>query len=86
MTLGQEPAEADCPVPSYAGDNLVNLAAELELSLTGRSPSRGLSLELAELTSRRLHPPMQVLVSPSLKCHPDPNLRRPLLPGGSHCN
>ena len=30
------------PVPSYEGDNLVNLLAELEIRLTGRSPTRGL--------------------------------------------
>ena len=27
-------------VPSYEGDNLVNLLAELEIRLTGRSPTR----------------------------------------------
>ena len=37
------------PVPSYAGANLANLAAELEVRLTGRSPTRGLRPELAEL-------------------------------------
>ena len=37
------------PIPSYDGANLVNLAAELEIRLTGRSPIRGLRPELAEL-------------------------------------
>ena len=36
-------------VPSYEGDNLVNLVAELETRLTGRSPTRGLRADLAEL-------------------------------------
>ena len=35
--------------PSYDGANLANLAAELEIRLTGRSPTRGLRPELAEL-------------------------------------
>lgn len=35
-------------VPSYAGDNLVNLVAELEGRLTGRSPTRGLRSDLAD--------------------------------------
>ena len=39
----------DNPVPSYDGANLANLAAELEIRLTGRSPTRGLRPELAEL-------------------------------------
>ena len=39
----------DNPVPSFDGGNLANLAAELEIRLTGRSPSRGLRSELAEL-------------------------------------
>ena len=39
----------DNPTPSYDGTNLVNLAAELEIRLTGRSPTRGLRPELAEL-------------------------------------
>ena len=39
----------DNPVPSYEGANLANLAAELEIRLAGRSPSRGLRPELAEL-------------------------------------
>ena len=37
------------PTPSYDGANLANLAAELEIRLTGRSPTRGLRPELAEL-------------------------------------
>ena len=36
-------------VPSYGGDNLVNLLAELEIRLTGRSPTRGLRSDLADL-------------------------------------
>ena len=40
---------SDKPVPSYDGANLVNLAAELEIRLTGRSPTRGLHPGLAEL-------------------------------------
>ena len=36
-------------VPSYEGDNLVNLVAELEIRLTGRSPTRGLRSDLADL-------------------------------------
>ena len=39
----------DNPVPSYDGANLMNLAAELEIRLTGRSPTRGLRPGLAEL-------------------------------------
>ena len=39
----------DYLVPSYEGDNLVNLVAELEIRLTGRSPTRGLRADLAEL-------------------------------------
>ena len=39
----------DNPIPSYDGANLANLAAELEIRLTGRSPTRGLRLGLAEL-------------------------------------
>ena len=39
----------DNPIPSYDGTNLVNLAAELEIRLTGRSPTRGLRPELAKL-------------------------------------
>ena len=39
----------DGPVPSYAGDNLVNLVAELETRLTGQSPTRGLRTDLAGL-------------------------------------
>ena len=39
----------DNPVPSYDGTNLANLAAELEIRLTGRSPTRGLRPELAQL-------------------------------------
>ena len=35
--------------PSYAGNNLVNLVAELERRLTGHSPTRGLRSDLAEL-------------------------------------
>ena len=45
--IGQEPAAADSPVPSFAGDNLVNLVAELEFRLTGSSPTRGLRPDLA---------------------------------------
>ena len=37
------------PVPSYEGDSLVNLLAELEIRLTGRSPTRGLRSDLADL-------------------------------------
>lgn len=36
-------------VPSYDGTNLVNLMAELEIRLTGRSPTRGLHPQLAGL-------------------------------------
>ena len=36
-------------MPSYEGDNLVNLVAELEIRLTGRSPTRGLRSDLADL-------------------------------------
>ena len=36
-------------MPSYEGDNLVNLLAELEIRLTGRSPTRGLLPSLADL-------------------------------------
>ena len=36
-------------VPSYAGNNLVNLVAELERRLTGLSPTRGLRPDLAKL-------------------------------------
>lgn len=32
----------DDPTPSYDDANLANLAAELEVRLTGRSPTRGL--------------------------------------------
>ena len=39
----------ESPAPSYDGANLVNLAAELEIRLTGRSPTRGLRPTLAEL-------------------------------------
>ena len=39
----------DNPIPSYDGANLMNLAAELEIRLTGRSPTRGLRPDLAEL-------------------------------------
>ena len=39
----------DNPIPSYDGANLANLAAELEIRLTGRSPTRGLCPELAKL-------------------------------------
>ena len=34
--------EAGEVVPCYDGHSLVNLAAELEIRLTGRSPTRGL--------------------------------------------
>ncbi len=36
-------------LPSYQGDNLVNLMAELEIRLTGDSPTRGLRSDLAVL-------------------------------------
>ena len=36
-------------VPSYAGNNLVNLVVELERRLTGHSPTRGLRPDLAAL-------------------------------------
>ena len=36
-------------LPSYQGDNLVNLMAELEIRLTGESPTRGLRSDLAVL-------------------------------------
>ena len=36
-------------VPSYKGNNLVNLVAELERRLTGHSPTRGLRSDLADL-------------------------------------
>ena len=49
MIRGQDTAAVANPVPSYEGDNLVNLMAELELRLTGRSPTRGLRSELAGL-------------------------------------
>lgn len=39
--------EAGEVVPSYDGTSLVNLAAELEIRLTGRSPTRGLRPDLA---------------------------------------
>ena len=42
----------DSPVPSYDGANLVNLAAELEVRLTGRSPTPGLRPDLAGLIPR----------------------------------
>ena len=35
--------------PAYEGENLVNLLAELEIRLTGRSPTRGLLPVLADL-------------------------------------
>ena len=41
------------PVPSYAGDNLVNLVAELELRLTGQSPTAVLRSDLASLIPDR---------------------------------
>ena len=40
-------------MPSYEGDNLVNLLAELEIRLTGRSPTRGLRSDLADLIPHR---------------------------------
>ena len=43
------------PVPSYEGDNLVNLLAELEIRLTGRSPTRGLRSDLADLIPHKRH-------------------------------
>ena len=48
----------DNPIPSYDGTNLANLAAELEIRLTGRSPTRGLRPALAELIphTRKLPP------------------------------
>ena len=33
------------PTPSYDGADLANLAAELEIRLTGRTPTRGLRPE-----------------------------------------
>ena len=48
MITGQDLAE-DKPVPSYEGDSLVNLVAELELRLTGQSPTAGLRSDLAGL-------------------------------------
>ena len=51
--IGQEPAAGDSPVPSYAGDNLVNLVAELEIRLTGQSPTAGLHAHLADLIPHR---------------------------------
>ncbi len=36
-------------IPSYAGNNLVNLVAELERRLTGHSPTRGLRSDLSGL-------------------------------------
>ena len=47
----------DNPIPSYDGTNLANLAAELEVRLTGRSPTRGLRPELAELIPHAELPP-----------------------------
>ena len=35
--------------PSYEGDNLVNLVAELKIRLTGKSPTRRLRSDLADL-------------------------------------
>jgi hypothetical protein len=40
-------------VPSYEGDNLVNLVAELETRLTGWSPTGGLSNGLADMVPHR---------------------------------
>ena len=40
-------------MPSYQGDNLVYLLAELEIRLTGRSPTRGLHSDLAGLISHQ---------------------------------
>ena len=42
-------------LPSYQGDNLVNLMAELERRLTGQSPTRGLRSDLAGLIPDRRH-------------------------------
>ena len=53
MIPAQEPEEASGSVPSYEGDNLVNLTAELETRLTGRSPTRGLRSDLAGLIPDR---------------------------------
>ena len=39
----------DLVIPSYKGNNLVNLVAELERRLTGHSPTRGLRSEVAKL-------------------------------------
>ena len=47
--LEMRPTLTSNPVPSYEGDNLVNLLAELEIRLTGRSPTRGLRADLADL-------------------------------------
>ncbi|MCE2526874.1 MAG: alkaline phosphatase family protein [Actinomycetia bacterium] len=41
--------------PTYAGNNLVNLVAELERRLTGRSPTRGLRSDLARLIPPARH-------------------------------
>ena len=49
MTTGHNPEEGDSLVPSYEGDNLVNLMAELEIRLTGSAPARGLRPDLAGL-------------------------------------
>ena len=47
--LETRPTLTGNPVPSYEGDNLVNLLAELEIRLTGRSPTKGLHPDLADL-------------------------------------
>ena len=51
----EEGPAADDAVPSYEGENLVNLVAELELRLTGQSPTRGLRSDLAGLIPDRRH-------------------------------
>ena len=53
MIPGEHPESVDSPVPSYEGDSLVNLVAELELRLTGQSPTRGLRPDLAGLIPDR---------------------------------
>ena len=54
VSAGEEPT-ADDSVPSYEGENLVNLVAELEIRLTGQSPTRGLRGDLAGLIPDRRH-------------------------------
>ncbi len=42
-------------IPTYAGNNLVNLVADLERRLTGESPTRGLRSDLAALIPAARH-------------------------------